>query len=142
MTLKKLIFNLFILAICCVTTAGAVTLSDLTNKKWELVTFNGQKIDSELYPQEKPNIQFTDVLRYNAWAGCNRIAGNYTFTPESTLQFAPNSIMTKMACFGAQNIEDAFVTMLPAVQTVTIQESNMQFLDKQNNVVAEFKLSN
>ncbi len=133
MSLKRILFCILLFSF---THAYSLTQTELLNT-WILVKLQEKDIALDNYSDEKPNITFQEE-RFAAWAGCNRIAGTYTFNPPDSLEFPPNIMMTKMACMNPQNIEDEFVSILPMVKKVQFTDNHLQFLNDQSVIVAEF----
>lgn len=134
---NKVIASALIFSACNV---YAANISDLKNKEWIITDIKNVAVKLEEYSNEKPNIKFSDMDRFNAWAGCNRITGSYTFTEPNLLTFGDYTIMTKMACINPENIEDIFVAALPQVEAVNIDPENLQFMDHNNNVIVKLKV--
>lgn len=137
--LRKIAVVPVILLACTFNVCYAANSSALYGKAWVLQQLQKKDIDLTKYSGEKPNIKFEGKLRYNAFAGCNRISGNFIVTEPNVLKFDPNAAMTKMFCGAPTNIEDQFVTMLDLVHSWEIKDKELRLYDASNNKVAVFK---
>lgn len=113
--MKKYILGVLLFVYCNL--AGAVTT--MVGQTWIFDTLNGAAVDMSKYQAQKPNIVFNSGGRFSAYAGCNRIAGSYSISGKE-LTFAPNTIMTKMACTGREELESNFIAILPQIKLWSI----------------------
>lgn len=129
-----LLFCLTLAVAACNSSKNMVKLADV---KWNLETLDGKKLElkdsaSEVF------IQFDEVeKRASGRAGCNRFFGNYEMNGDK-LKFSPMGA-TRMACPDME-IESAFFKMLENVDSFSIKDKHLSFLQN-GNVVAGFKMA-
>lgn len=69
-------------------------------------------------------IQFDPTTgRAAGFAGCNRYSAGYTLAGDS-LTFGP-AVSTKMACAGGDELERAYLAMLPAIRSYALSDSTL-----------------
>jgi heat shock protein HslJ len=134
--MRKYIAALALIAISPITTASTV----LTGQPWDFDTLDSMPVDTSRYQNEKPNIAFSDNGRFTAYAGCNRIAGGYKVSGQELI-FSPNTIMTKMACPGNEDLENNFVNILPRVKYWSITDTTLTLTSSDKVNLATFKSS-
>ncbi|MFM2231057.1 MAG: hypothetical protein RL607_2315 [Bacteroidota bacterium] len=111
----------------------AVTYS-LAGSTWMLETLHGKTIGKKAKPL---TLQLNSKDgRFSAFAGCNRLGGNYVMPSATGLAFI-NVVATKMACAELKT-EQQFLQMLEMVDSYQIQNNRLTLFDKAKTTVAVF----
>jgi uncharacterized lipoprotein NlpE involved in copper resistance/heat shock protein HslJ len=112
---------------------GKVTLAET---KWQLMVLNGKAVK-----QTGKQLYFLKLNskdgKFNAYAGCNTLMGNYAMPSSFGISFS-NTIATKMAC-PKMEVERRFSQMLGEVDSYTLQENILQLKKGKKEVLAIFE---
>lgn len=129
-----LLFCLALIAGACNTSKNMVKLAD---KKWDLETLNGQKVEMKDANGEM-FIQFNEAeKRVSGRAACNRFFGNYEQNGDK-LKFSSMGA-TRMTCPDIET-ETKFFTILEKVDSFSIKDKKLSLMEN-GNVVAGFKMA-
>lgn len=111
----------------------AVTYS-LAGTTWVLESLGGKTVGKTAKPY---TLQLNSKDgRFNAYAGCNRIGGNYVMPSATGLAFV-NIMATKMACPN-RNFEQQFLQILETAEAYEIQKNKLVIVDQSKNKIAVF----
>ncbi|MDD6209602.1 MAG: META domain-containing protein [Bacteroidales bacterium] len=125
----------FVVISCKTTGAKKCSYEDLSGK-WTVTTINGDRIEIE----ENPFIEF-DIKenKIHGRTGCNIMNGTFTLSTDNPCAIAfPPAATTMMAC-PDMDVENSYLQTLLKVAAFQINDSNLQLLDGNNNVVMELK---
>jgi heat shock protein HslJ len=99
----------------------AAATASLDNREWALVGLG--EVAAPLGAGGRPaTIQFDPTTgRAAGFAGCNRYSAGYTLAGDS-LTFGP-AVSTRMACADGDELERAYLAMLPAIRSYALSDS-------------------
>jgi heat shock protein HslJ len=115
----------------------AAVAASLDNREWALVGLG--EVAAPLGAGGRPaTIQFDPTTgRAAGFAGCNRYSAGYTLAGDS-LTFGP-AVSTKMACVDGDELERAYLAMLPAIRSYTLSDSTLT-LNGSGGPLARFRV--
>jgi heat shock protein HslJ/uncharacterized lipoprotein NlpE involved in copper resistance len=108
----------------------------LAETKWKLLSLYNTKVLTQGKKENFLKINSKDA-RFNAFAGCNTIAGNYIMPSSNTIDFS-DVIMTRMVCTN-MTLEDKFGAMLVQVKRYKISNDQLTLFGEGKKVVAQFQ---
>ncbi|NMP30564.1 META domain-containing protein [Thalassotalea sp. M1531] len=111
-------------------------VNKLVHAQWQLVQLNGQA--AEKGEGGKPIfLRFNaEKSQANGFSGCNNYFGQYS-ADEQSLNFS-HFAMTRKFCKNAMALEGRYAKAMATVAGYQFNESQLQLLDKQGSIVAEF----
>ena len=112
------------------------TKSELKNSKWKLVKLNGKTIENSS-KEEVKGITFTSDGRMSAYAGCNRMGGEYKLDEKSLKIKFSNVFSTKMACENMET-EDELSKVLSITDNYYFDGNLLKFNKGKMATLAEF----
>jgi heat shock protein HslJ len=114
----------------------AASTASVDNREWALVGLG--EVAAPLGAGGRPaTIQFDPTTsRATGFAGCNRYSAGYTLAGDS-LTFGP-AISTKMACADGDELERAYLAMLPSIRSYALSDSTL-ILNGPDGPLARFR---
>lgn len=112
----------------------------ITNKTWELVEINGEKV-SNTGNMKQAYIMFTrDDTRLSGNASCNTITGSYELKKGNKIEIG-NVAATKMAC-PDMNVEQELLKVLDIVDNYSVGANSLSLHSGRLTSLAKFKVAN
>ena len=113
---------------------GTVSKADLQHHHWNLISINGEAINSDI----KSDLELGEHFTMNGLAGCNRFMGNAELHKGALS--APNLATTMMACNSdEQQVEAAVLQTL--TQGAKVTNEGAQLVLKGENYTLVYKLA-
>ena len=93
--------------------------TDLLNKKWRLITLNGQPIEQAANQEEAIFITFQSDSTFFGNTGCNSFNGSYHLVAGNKIKLDDNLAITTMVCAKNEQIEYSFLKTLKLIENYT-----------------------
>lgn len=112
------------------------TITTFINEKWHITSINDKPISAKGAKKDY-YVFFDKDRRFQAYAGCNEIGGNYTIKGDQIKM--SNIISTEMAC-AEMEMEQSLLKSLAEADNI-IQNNQFMYLRKKGNVLIKFEVA-
>lgn len=110
------------------------TISLLSSKTWELNTIGGRSLDTKIFADGLPTLNFLQGNRITGNTGCNDLKSTFKLDKKS-FSMTP-AATTKKACQG--DGEAQFLNALSKVKNIKVVADKLTLLDDKKNEVLSF----
>lgn len=137
--IKGIIVRLGVWLACWLVITQCYAEPDDLTKTWYLTSLNSVPIEVLNFPERQPYLILRDDNRYEAYAGCNQILGNYALIDERKINFSPAAV-TRMACQHNMGFEEEFLKMLEKAEFWNIlgEGKTLNLRSKDLEIIAVF----
>ena len=129
-TIKWTIILLFTLQLFTNCSSGDI-LSQIVEKKWNVISIEEKILDSNLLDNGLPFITFGENGILTGSSSCNMFSGSYKF--ESDRMYLEKGIITKRACTDVTEIN--FLSALKKVTGMKLDKNNLKLLSEEKPVM-------
>ena len=113
----------------------------IQEKYWKLIRLYGKAVFTDSTFHKEPHLMLSGgESRFSGNGGCNNIGGQYKLINPDSIAFS-KAISTMMACPDLQQ-ESSFLGALNKTRTYKVSGDKLVFMDREKNVIAEFKSMN
>lgn len=118
----------------CSQSKVAVNNNEPLKRQWMLKTV--KNVSNDLVLKSKGYINFTDLTKAGAKAGCNQIFFTTNIGSNEAISFSKMGA-TKMYCEEFMKVENAFISALSKVEKYEVKGHFLTLKDKAGNVLIE-----